>query len=139
MPSSTVVRGGDVKVWINGNLFTPVSSVKYRINTNRKEIFGIDQIIPFELAPGTISIDGSVDVYRMKNNGSLEGRGIVAPLQKMLEEKYFSLVITDRETDICLLYIPQASLKEQNWSFQKGICTGSFSFAGIGYASDYDF
>jgi hypothetical protein len=131
------LRGADIKVYINSKLFRPVTGLSFTINTGRKAINGIDINTPFELAPGSTRITGSMEIVRARMSGGLEGQGVSAPQNVLLMEKYFSLALVDRMTDSVVLYIEECSVVDQNWHIpSRGIMTGSFTFEGIGWANE---
>ena len=133
------LRGADIRVFINGNIYAPVVSFRWSASTGREAIHGIDQAEAQELAPGASSIKGTFEVVRIRASGGLEGAGIAAPERRILQEKYFSLTIIDRVTDTVVLHIDEAALTDQNWqTASKNITTGSFSFEGLGWSNEVD-
>ena len=139
MASTRSMRGADVKVYINGQVYSPVTGIRWSSSTGRHAIYGIDQATPFELATADASVKGTVDVIRIRNSGGLEKAGIAAPEQKLLLEKYFSITVVDRITDTVILQIDEAAISDQNWqAVSKGIISGSFSFEGIGWTNEAD-
>lgn len=139
MSISKTVSGASSKLFINGRVYPYATSIRWVASTGRKEIFGIDQSTPFELSPGNDTIQGTVEVVRIRSSGGLEGAGITASERLVLQEKYFSLLLIDRTTDTVLLQIDDASLMEQSWNvINKSIMTGSFTFKGIGWSNESD-
>lgn len=139
MGAPRIVRGSDLKVYINGQLYAVATSIRWQINNGRHSIMGIDKITPFELAPGASTISGTIDCERLRQDGGLEGYGITAPQKKMMLEKYFSLAVIDRSTDTVILAIEQAAVGTQNWQVKaKGNVEGSFSFEGMQWESDLE-
>lgn len=140
MSSSITLRGPDVKIYINGQLFSAVTALRFAAATGRHAIIGIDQSTPFELAPGSQKISGSIEVLRIHNSGGLEGAGITAPSSQLLLEKYFSLTVVDRFSNSILLQVDEAAVIDQNWSMvARGLVSGSFTFEGIGWVNEADF
>lgn len=131
------LRGADLQVYINGHLFAVATGLRWGADTGRHAIYGIDQYTPFELAPGSTSIKGTIDCVRLRQDGGIEGRGVAAPEEKMLYEKYFSLAVVDRSTDTVVLAIERAAVQSQNWQVNaKGELTGSFGFEGIEWENE---
>lgn len=137
MAIAKTLRGPDIKVFINGRIYAPVTSFRFNTATGRRPIMGIDQGTPFELAPGPQHVTGTIEVLRIRNSGGLEGAGIAAPESLILQEKYFTLTVIDRVTDSVILQIDEAALVDQNWSaVAKGVVAGSFSFEGMSWGNE---
>lgn len=133
------LRGADIQLYINGRIFPICSAIRWHAATGRHAIYGIDQITPFELAPGQASIKGTVECFRQRKDGGLEGRGVVAPERIILLEKYFSIAVLDRSTDTVIFAIEEAAVGDQDWRVSaKAEMSGSFSFEGIGWTNEAD-
>jgi len=114
-----------------------VNSFEYSIDTGRKAIYGIDSIIPFELAPGPYSITGRIQCVRIRFDGGLEGRGISASQSNLLLEKYVSFSLVDRASDRVIFRLDDAAVITQNWIInERSVMRGSFSFEGLTWYSD---
>lgn len=139
MGQPQVIRGADLQVYINGQLFAVCTGIRWQSDSGRHAIHGIDQQEAFELAPGPVSIRGTIECVRLRQDGGLEGRGVVAPSRMAVLEKYFSLAVVDRSTDTVILAIEKTSAGAQNWGTQgRGILEGSFTFEGIGFTNEAD-
>jgi hypothetical protein len=139
MAQSKSLRGADAQLYINGNIFPICTGVRWRADTGRHAIYGIDQMTPFELALGQVSIKGTVECLRQRQDGGLEGRGVTAPEHSILLEKYFSMALVDRSTDTLIFVIDEASVGGQSWSINaKGQLIGNFDFEGIAWSNEAD-
>jgi hypothetical protein len=137
MATSKSMTGAEVKVYINGRIYPYIVSIRWTGSYGRQEIMAIDQNEPAELAPGSTSISGTFDVVRIRNSGGLQGAGIAAPEDKLLLERYFSLVVVDRVSDTTLLKIDNGSVSDESWSVpSRGTITGSVSFKGLGWGNE---
>jgi len=137
MTQPKVLRGADIKVYINGQPIGVATAVRWEASDGRHAIYGIDQYTPFELAPGQTEIKGTVELVRLRIDGGLEGRGIHAPESKIMLEKYFALALVDRSTDTAILVVDNAAVNQQSWQVMaKGEVTGSFTFEGIGWTNE---
>lgn len=137
MANNKSLRGADIQVYINGNLFAVCTGLRWSAGTGRHAIMGIDQYTPFELAPGATSIRGGMDCVRLRQDGGLEGRGLTAPEHKLLFEKYFSLAVVDRSTDTVILAVSKCAVGEQSWQVNaKGELQGQFTFEGLEWTGD---
>lgn len=139
MASTKALRGADVKVFINGKLYPAVTAIRWSTSSGKHTIYGIDQSTPFEIVSGQCAVRGSFEIVRIRQSGGLQGAGIAAPERKILLEKYFSLTVVDRVTDIVILQIDEASVTDENWqSAARALIQGSFSFEGIAWVNEVD-
>lgn len=131
------LRGGDIKVYINGKLFKPVVSLSFSLSSGHHAISGIDLNTPFELAPGPTRIRGSMELLRAREDGGLEGQGVAVLHENILLEKYFTLSITDRLTDTEILYVDNCVIIDQNWNIpSRGLMTGQATFEGMNWTNE---
>lgn len=131
------LTGANLKIYINGVPFGIATRVSWSINPNRRPIYGLDKSTPFELAPSTQSITGTMSVLRLRKDGGLIGRGIVASDRNLEREKYINIVIVDKATDSIVLKIDDAAVGNQNWEVgAKGILEGSFEWEGLEYTDE---
>lgn len=137
MGITKTLSGADISVYVNGRLFPPVSEITWQANTGRHAIQGIDKAEPQELVPGNTTITGTMEIIRTKRSGGIEGAGLMASVTKILQEKYFSLLLIDRSTDSVLLYIEDASVDGYTGrAGARGIVTLSVQFEGIGWENE---
>jgi len=132
MSKSIVLRGADIKLYINGKLYKEVQQISYTINKGKTAIYGIDQVFPQEIPPTKVSVKGSVTGIRIRYSGGLQGRGITALIKDVLNEPYISLRITDRSTGEDILYVPSTTYDDESFNVvAKGIARVSFKFEGL--------
>lgn len=137
MSQVKVLRGADLQVYINGDLFGVCTAIRWQSSKGNRAIYGIDQMEPFEIAPGQVHIRGVIESIRLRRDGGYEGRGIIAPHRQVLLEKYFAMAVVDRSTDTVLMAIDRTSADNPSWSVSaKQELSGNFSFEGIGYTSE---
>jgi hypothetical protein len=104
----------------------------------RKQIRGIDSNIAYELAPTTSTLTGSLELYRLNNDGGIEGYQITVPFEDLPSEKYFSIQLINRKTDTTIFQADHCSVESQNWQTSaKGIVTGSVSFTAISWQNEF--
>lgn len=137
MSVSRNVVGAQLVVLINGRVIGEVTSFSYSSMTPHPEVPGIDQLLPFELAPSAVKIAGTVGVLRRQGTGGLEGRGIVASLQNIPEQRYFSLLIVNRRDQTSFFRADRCMVQQQQWEVAaRGRVAGSFSFSALDWANE---
>ena len=137
MARSPILTGARVAVYVNGVMFGRVSSFRYASDTPRREIRGVDSVIPFELAMTISKVSGSMTVYRLSQDGAAEGAGIVSPLDELTREKYFSIVLIDLVSNTAIFRADMCSAESQTWSFDaKSMVQGTINFTGLTYRNE---
>lgn len=127
--------GAGVKCFINGRDMGWVTGVTFDSSTPRKPIQGIDTLKAFELVPTSASVSGTISVLKMFGDNSLEYQGVVAGFNKIITERYFTLLLTQHTSagaSYVIFRADECSVDKQSWSFQsKQIVSGTFTFQGI--------
>ena len=137
MSMSKTLRGADIRVFINGKIYSSIVSVRWSTSNGMHAIMGIDSSTPFELASSTCSVKGTFEILRIRASGGLEGAGISPPEAAVLLGKYFGLTIVDRLSDTVILQVDEAAVVDQNWTIStRSLMSGSFSFEGIGWTNE---
>lgn len=137
MAISNLVTSPYAVCYINSIPFARCCGLNYSILSPKKEIRGIDLLQPIELIPTSLSVYGTIQVYKLRVDGGAEAAGLIATWQKMTKEKYFSLMVLDRSTDSVLIQSNRCSVLDQNWSIQpKNFVTGTIKWSGIDYMNE---
>lgn len=132
MAQSVVLKGAETKVYIADKVYSEVQSIQYTIDYGEQEIYGIDSAFPQEIAPGRVSVQGSVQGLLIKNLGGLQGSDLRAKINGILHAPYVTLRIKDRSTNTDVLWLPQMKVINEQISIQaKGVVKVSFQFKGI--------
>lgn len=137
MGKSLIITGARVVAYINGQRFGRVTDFKFESATPRKPIYGLDSGEPYELAPQTTRITGSLGLYRTVGDGGIEGPGIVARFEDLPREKYFSLTLIERSSDKVIFRADNCAVMSQSWSVSiKGVMMGNFSFEALTWSNE---
>ena len=132
MSQSVVLKGAEVKVYVAGKLFAEVQSIQYTIDYGEQEIFGIDSAFAQEIAPGRVSVQGTVSGLVIKTVGGLQAYDLRTKINDILHGPYVSLRLKDRHSDKDLFWLPQMKVVNESVSIQaKGVVKLTFSFKGI--------
>lgn len=137
MKVSNVLRGADLKLYINNRPFGKAVSVSWTIDEGTYSIMELDSLLPFEIADGPIRVSGSIEVIPIRKDGGLEGQGITALPHQHELSKYITIHIVDRRTDAIVFQTDKVRVKSQSWQVRpKALVQCSFTFEGIGYTND---
>lgn len=134
---SQALTGAGLKLYVNNRVFGIVVSFEWSADGGRRAIMGLDQIVPFELAPGGNTVKMKIDCIRIKNDGGLEGRGIAASDHNLLLEKYISIILVDRHTGKTVFKCDRAAVNTQTWRVEaRGLMRGSITLEGIDWKNE---
>lgn len=132
MAQSVILRGADLKLFLGGKLYPPVTAFSYTINYGETEIYGIDSVFPQEIAVTKVIVTGTVQGLRIKGSGGLQGYRARSLITDVLHSSYISLRAKDRHSDADIIWIPQVKISSEQFSVNaKGVGIYSFNFKGI--------
>ena len=132
MAGIVTLTGSLVKIYISGKLYKEAQSITYTIDYAENEIYGIDSQFPQEIAPGRVSVKGSISGVRVKLSGGLQGAEARTKINQILYSPYTSLRVKDIASDMDILWVPQMKVTSENVQIQaKGVVRLSFNFKGI--------
>lgn len=132
MSQSVVLKGAEVKCYVSNKLYAEVQSIQYVTDYAEQEIYGIDSQFPQEIAPGRVSVQGTVTGLVIKGLGGLQAYDLRAKINEILHAPYTSLRLKDRHSDKDLFWLPQMKVVSEQISIQaKGVVRVSFTFKGI--------
>ena len=139
MAQTSIIAGAHLKCYVNGRILGWASGVKINTRTPVKAIFGIDDSLAVELAPTTYAVQGTLQIWRGRNQGGAEGLGLVSFAEKLLLQKYFTLELVDRVTDGVVFKAIGCLTTSQDWTISpKGLISGSISFEGMNTSNESD-
>lgn len=131
------LTGAALSLYVNGIPFGVATGISWRTNAGRKPLYGIDSVLPFELAPGAQGVTVEIECYRLRGDGGLEGRGLAVPDSKIFKEKYIDILVIDRLTGLAIFRIDQAAVNSQSWRVnEKGVMQGNFELEGIEWENE---
>jgi hypothetical protein len=137
MARSVALSAPQVALYVNGNQFGRVNSFSYSVDTPRRKLNTVDSLIPFELATMGTHISGAMTIYRTVLDGAAEGAGMVAPIDELPREKYFSIVLVDLTTQVVIFQADFCSVEQQSWSIaSKSLITGSVAWSALSYQNE---
>jgi hypothetical protein len=102
------------------------------------EIFGLDEWLSQEIAPGIVRVQGSIGLMRRVGDGGSEGQGLGAAADLIPNRRYSSILALERQTRQKIYYFEgEVFFGEQSWSVAaKGVMLGSVSWIGTRWANE---
>jgi len=132
MSSVETVVAASVGCYINSKLCGRVGSFVFTINDPKKAIEGIDIPFVLEWAPTRTSVSGTLGLWRTAGDGGVEGLGMAAVGANIIRERYFTLQLITRKSEITIFQCDNCVIQSQTWNIQeKTRMTGMVSFSGI--------
>lgn len=139
MPYSSIIASATLKVMVNGRLLGWAAGFNPHIRTPARRAQGIDTSQTYELMPTTYEVNGTLTVYRGRAQGGVEGLGMIAFARNLLLQKYNTIELLDRVTDVVVMRFDSCLITDQAWSIApKGLVTGQVQFEGLGYTNEAD-
>jgi hypothetical protein len=136
---SKILASAHLKVLVNGRLLGWTSGFSPRVRTSVRPAMGIDNSTAIELIPTSYSVSGTMEVYRGRLQGGLEGLGMVAFAKDLLRQKYCTIEVVDRATDTTVFKIIGCTVTEQAWRVSpKALVSGTIQFEGLETSNEAD-
>jgi hypothetical protein len=132
MAQSIILTGALIKIYLNNKPYNVIRNFSMSVDYGESEIYGIDSSYAQEIAPGHISVRGSIGGIRVKYSGGLQAANLRPLWIDFAASPYISIRVTDRSTGEDIVFIPRAKvLRESHNAPSKGVYTLNFDFAGI--------
>jgi hypothetical protein len=137
MPRASVLTAAAVTCNINGQNYGRVTSFSWSASTPHRAIRGIDSLEAQELAPASVTVTGTMSLYRIVGDGGLEGTGVAANIVDIPREKYFTIQLIDRGSDLVIFEAQQCLVQSQSWNVpSRGTVTGSVTFEALNWNNE---
>lgn len=140
MSIARTIAGSRIFCYINGTPFAQVTGFSFTSTNDKKEIRGIDIQTALEFAPTTVSVKGNLKLIRTLGDGGAQSAGILASQVNASREKYFTILLVERSTDLPIFQCSLCSATSENWSVEsaRGLLVGSIDFSGVLFTNEAD-
>ena len=137
MSRSKTVSGAKVVCYINNRAVGVVTSFSWTSSTPRRKIHCIDIPYPVELAATTSDISWQMQLVRTIGDGGAQGIGIATESGLISREKYFTIQLIERTSNLTIFRADYCQTDSENWSVApKGLMMGNISGSGIAWANE---
>lgn len=121
---------------VNSKIVGFAFGVSWRINTSFTEIDSIDNILPDELAPRRIQVDGSISALHIPGRGA--GIQLWQPdVLSFLFHQYLTIEVRDSQTNNLLFFAPKAVITTRQEEIKvDDLASVSLSFQAIGFRDE---
>lgn len=132
MARTLTIAGAQINVYLNGSRLNQVTSFSLHSSEHRREVYAVDQNEPYELIPTQSRVQGTLHLYRILNDGGAQGLGMSGGIDNMVNERYFTLLVTDRNSDSVIFQASECALNDESWDMSaRGVVTGVVDFTAI--------
>lgn len=121
---------------VNSKIIGFAFSISWRIQTSFTEIDTIDNILPDELAPRRIQVDGSISALHIPGRGA--GIQLWQPdVLSFLFHQYITIEVRDSQTNNLLFFAPKAVITTRQEEIRvDDLAQVSLSFQAIGFRDE---
>lgn len=138
MPPSRIITGASAKLYINGKPYALVNSFNFSVSYVTKENRGLDFPLPFEIAPGMVSVTGQLSLERLAGKGGAKGAGLTVSLTDISRQKYCSILLIERQTRTTIFKADFCMTSNESWGVAvKGRLQGTLDVKCIGFTDDF--
>lgn len=126
------IGGKDAILLINGKVYGQAQSISWVKRTGEEQIFGVDSPFAQEIAPGNVTVSGSVKGLAVRFGHNLRAMSAVPRIQNIVSSPYITITVRDRVTGEEYFYAPKAKVTNETGSIAiKGLMTLSFEFISV--------
>lgn len=135
-PAAKYMSGARTIIRINGRIAAFATEVSWKINSDGKEIWGIDNYLPQEIIPNRLTVTGTISGLVVPGSGP--ANNLITPdTLSFLFHKYITIEVRDSQTDSLLFYTGKATIVNQQDSIKAGqLANISLSFKAIAYRDE---
>jgi len=130
------MTGSRVILKCNDQLLGFAFAVKYNISTSNTEIQTIDSWVPWELAPQTVNVSGTMSLFHVPGK-SVDQQLLQANLFSFMMHKYITIEISDRTTGNVIFKTTKAVITGKSQTLMAGeLSTVELSWKAIGWSDE---
>lgn len=135
-PTAKYMSGARCVLRINGRIVGFAFNITWRVNTSYTAIETIDNVLPEELAPRRVQVDGSIAALHVPGQGA--GVQLWQPdILSFLFHEYLVVEVRDSVTDQLLFYAPKAVITSRQEDIRVDeLAQVSLNFMAIGFRDE---
>jgi hypothetical protein len=135
-PVAKYMSGARTIIKINGRIAAFATGVSWKITTESKEIWGIDNYMPQEIVPNKIMVSGTINGLVIPGNGPTN-QLITPDVLSFLFHKHIAIEVRDSQTDSLLFYTGRATIVDRQDNVKSGqLANITLRFKAIAYRDE---
>lgn len=135
-PQAKYLTGARTIVRLNGDLVAFAFQVTWSCRTEVTEIYTIDDPLPWEIAPKTISVTGTLGLFQLPGH-SPTARLMQADIANFLMNKYIDIEVKDAATDNVMFKTNKAIVTGQQGEISsERLSTMTLTWTAIGWQAE---
>lgn len=135
-PVAKYLSGARCILRINGQIKGFAFGISWKITNNVTEIRTIDDYLPYELAPSTIRVEGTISGFRIPGQ-SPNIEGYQADILSFLHQRYVQIEVRDSQSDNLIFLTKNALITGRSENIRtNALSEMSLSFVAIGYQDE---
>jgi len=135
-PMAKYLSGARCVLRINGKIVGFAFGISWKITTSVTEIRTLDDYHPHELAPKHISVEGSINGFRMPGFGP-GSELIQTDMLSFLHQRYIEIEVRDSQTDNLIFLTKRALVVGRSENVKSGqLADMSLQFKAIGWSDE---
>ena len=136
-PEAKFHTGARCVIKVNNKLVGFAFSVSWKVQTDNQEIFTVDDYLPAELAPRSISVSGTLGMFVIPGR-SAASEILQSNVLSFMMNKYISLEISDSATGTILFKTNKAVVVGQQTTIQSGqLSISQLAWKAIGWQNEF--
>ena len=135
-PTAKYLSGARCTLKVNGKIIGFAFAISWNIETAAQEIMTIDDPLPYELAPSTITVTGSISGFRIPGSGP--GQQLLqADILSFVHQRYIEIEVRDTATDNLIFLTRNAIVTSRSESIRTdALAEMTLNFKAIGWADE---
>lgn len=135
-PVAKYLSGARCVLKVNGKIAAFAFGISWNIETAAQEIMTIDDPLPYELAPTTITVSGQISGFRIPGAGP--GQQLLqADILSFLHQRYIEIEVRDSQTDNLIFLTKKALVTSRSENIrQDALAEMTLNFKAIGFADE---
>jgi hypothetical protein len=135
-PMAKYLSGARCILKVNGKIVGFAFAISWNIETSATEIQTIDDPLPYELAPQTITVTGQISGFRVPGSGPSQLL-MQSDMVSFMHQRYIEIEVRDSQTDNLIFLTKKALITSRSENIRSdALAEMTLNFKAIGWADE---
>lgn len=135
-PMAKYMSGARCVLRMNGKIIGFAFGISWKIETSVTEIRTIDDYMPYELSPKHITVDGTINGFRIPGAGPTVEL-LQTDMLSFLHQRYIEIEVRDAQTDNLIFLTKRALITSRNENIKSNqLADMTLNFKAIGWQDE---